>query len=215
LKKSAEIQIEKYVRFPDEMRPDESMRIKQALEQNPELKMLADWFTAFYDVMDESGNEAILLINSSKNNIRVTHSNGELTVSSDEPLPENVPGGASEKGLTPFMVSKVSMRNSRKSGYVLANSETGNQSVEIVQGSTEVTVVVDNDNSDAELGILLLESEAGSTICKINNGLAVIPGVLFWDKQLTMTFYLLNRNQKAKPDPKNKNHENNEAISGA
>jgi len=102
LKNSAEVQIEKFVRFPEELPPGESARIKHALENDPELKLIADWFTAFYEVMDDAGDEDILLNNSSMNNIRVTRTNGELTVSTDNTRPENGERGASGKGLTPF-----------------------------------------------------------------------------------------------------------------
>lgn len=197
MRKSEEIQIEKYVRFPEELPPDEFMRINQAVNENPELKMLADWFAAFYEVMDESGNEAVLLNNNNKKYVLDSRANGELTVSTDEGQADKDKSGASRNGLTPAMISKVSRRSSTRSGFVLAKTESGHQSVEVIQGDEEVSVVVDNGNTDAEFGILLLESGDESTIWKIKNGLAVIPGELFRDKKLTMVFYLLNRNQKS------------------
>lgn len=197
MRNSEEVQIEKYVRFPEELSPDEFTRLKQAVSENQEVKMLADWFAAFYEVMDESGSEAVLLNNNNKNYVLESRGNGELTVSTDEFVAENGESEASRNGLTPVMISNVSRRSSTRSGFVLAKTETGHQSVEVIQGDEEVTVVVDNGNTDAEYGILLLESEDESTIWKIKNGLAAIPGELFRDKKLTMAFYLLNRNQKS------------------
>lgn len=53
LKKPSEKQIETFVRHPDELSNSELTRIKTFLKSDEELRLLAEWFSRFYDTLDE------------------------------------------------------------------------------------------------------------------------------------------------------------------
>jgi len=47
--------IEQYIRFPEQLSPDVIQMIETALEENEELALLADWFSRYYQLVDDSG----------------------------------------------------------------------------------------------------------------------------------------------------------------
>jgi hypothetical protein len=46
--------IERYIRFPEQLSPEDIRRIENALEENEELSLLADWFSRYYQLVDDS-----------------------------------------------------------------------------------------------------------------------------------------------------------------
>jgi hypothetical protein len=47
--------IEQYIRFPEQLSPESIRRIELALEENEELELLANWFSRYYQFVDDSG----------------------------------------------------------------------------------------------------------------------------------------------------------------
>lgn len=57
--KPTEKQIETYVRFPSELTDAEKVWIRDAIRQNRELQLLADWYTTFYKTVDQIDRDHI------------------------------------------------------------------------------------------------------------------------------------------------------------
>lgn len=53
MKKPSEKQIETFVRHPDELSEDEVTWIKSFITSNEEFRLLAEWFSRFYDTLDD------------------------------------------------------------------------------------------------------------------------------------------------------------------
>jgi len=53
LKKPTEKQIEAFVRHPEQLTESEASRIKKHLKSDEELRLIAEWFSHFYEKMDE------------------------------------------------------------------------------------------------------------------------------------------------------------------
>lgn len=57
--KPTEKQIETYVRFPSELTDAEKVWIRDAIRQNRELQLLADWYKTFYETVDQIDRDLI------------------------------------------------------------------------------------------------------------------------------------------------------------
>ncbi|TVR29118.1 MAG: hypothetical protein EA390_10325 [Balneolaceae bacterium] len=114
---------------------------------------------------------------------------GKISIPEDKLTAEEIRGWNSCEIYLPAMTCNLNKKTSSRDGFIAAIKDGGMETVEVTRSGADVLIQTDPESESGLPAKMVLNTEKGSSLWKIENGRAVVPGSLFRGMDVKLFFY--------------------------